>query len=301
MHREVGAGSAVHHAAAGSVGREQACGIGQLLSGDVGTFGDVLGSEAADRLGELVEPLDILCQELCVAKLFTNDQVDHRGQYRRVLARARLDVDRGTRSRLGAARIDHDELHAAADGLLQALCRILARNPDRFGDDRIGSDQQPTVGFVEVDVATEPVSVRSQCDLLAGLVDGVGGEEHRRFDPAQERVGHQRARRVGKAVGAQVHRHRARPVPVDQFSQTGRDLVRRAFALDGGVGPVGLPLLAGQQARRVVVDLRQRPALCARVALEHRVVRITGDLGQLAVGDGGKHTAVSGADAADSR
>ena len=88
-------------------------------------------------------------------------------------------MDGGAGRGLGAARIDDDQLHAAFDGRPEIPGRILTGDSDRFGDQRIRPDQHPAVGLMEVDVAAQPVTVGGQRNLLAGLVDGVGREEHR--------------------------------------------------------------------------------------------------------------------------
>ena len=68
------------------------------------------------------------------------------------------------------------------------------------------------------------------------------------------------------------------------------------------VPAIGLHLHRAQQPAVMVVQLRQRPALRAGVALEHRVVRVAGDAGHLApagvVLHGRENAAVGNAEAA---
>lgn len=239
-----------------------------MLLVDVRPPGYVRGGEIRDRLSERREAVDVLFDELPVVEFFVDDDVDDPGQDRSVFAGARLKVYRGPRGGLRPAWVDDNQLHAAVDRRFQTLAGILTGDADRLGHQGIGADQQPAVGFVEVDITTQPVAVGRERDLFPGLVDRVGGEEHRRTDGADERIGHQRGRRIGQSVGPQVQRHRAGSEFCDQSLQGCRDLIHRLPGLDGCIPAADGPFLAVQQPVGIVVNVGKRPALGAGVTLE---------------------------------
>ena len=59
-----------------------------------------------------------------------------------VVARPRLQVDRGTLGHVGAAGIDHDELQALLRPALQPLAGVAGGQADGIGHERIGTEDQ---------------------------------------------------------------------------------------------------------------------------------------------------------------
>ena len=73
---------------------------------ELAPLGHDVEREAVDRRGELVELAHPPLAELVVVEALVEDDPDHPGEQRRVLAGADLQVDVGERRELGAPRVD---------------------------------------------------------------------------------------------------------------------------------------------------------------------------------------------------
>ena len=201
-----------------------------------------------DDLGELLEPLGVLLDELAIVQFFGKDHVKHSREQAGVFARARLQKNVCVTRGLVATGVDHDQLLSAFARVGHAAGRICARDRGHHGYGGVGSDQHPSVGFVVHVAAAQPAAVQCVGDVLARLIDGGRRKNHARA------VGDQPAHtgRSGGDIligrGSDIYGDRARAVFIrDRLDAVG-NLVHRLLARNVAVAAVGSALLRMQQA-----------------------------------------------------
>jgi hypothetical protein len=236
------------------------------------------GREGRDGVAQRIEPGDVIGGERLVVKLLGQDDVDHRREDRRVLARHGLDMHAGPLRGLGAARIDDDQLHAPLQRLDQPAAGILRGHGDADRDQRIAADDQPGVGVVEAVRPRFPCARQRIGDILAWLVDRHRREDHRRAD--RRRPGHRdrRHQRITGIVGAEIHGDAARAMLGDDRVDPRGHLVDRPFGGNAVMGSVRVPAHRMEQAVRMMELFRQRLAARAAEAVEGRALPIAGRL-----------------------
>ena len=302
MRSHVGAGTGAGHAF-GAGGEHASCSE-HVVGIELAAFGDHVEREPVDgsrQLGELTHPA---LAELVVLEAFVEDDADHAGEQRRVLARADLQVDVGERREFGAARIDHDQLHAVGlaaahhhewVGALQPADRGVRRHH------RVVADRHVDVGVGEALVARLPATEAEPGEALGRLVDGDRGVERHRVDALVERTGRADGDRVLVPTGTGVRGHRPRTVGVDDPTEFGSDLVEGFGARDLLERAVGSATQGSAQTIRVGHLVGELATLDARVALEERVVHDAADGDHPVVGDVDLHRATRVADPAERR
>ena len=153
VHGEVGAGARIDHAApapyvANSRAASTNCCSG--MSARSATYSGVNPDTAAARSSK---PSTFSSRNCRVTEPLSDDDVDDPRQDGDVFARPGLNVNRCARGGLRPAGIDDDQFHAAASARLRFCAGFCPGNTDRLGHQRVGADQHPAVGLVEVDVA----------------------------------------------------------------------------------------------------------------------------------------------------
>ena len=190
----------------------------QVIDVDAAAFGRVGRCERGDRSTERVQIADPRLAELVVDHALFEHQVDHPGQERRVLTGADLQEDVGEGGELGAARVDHDQLHSPllrsahhreGVGPLEPADGAVAR------DHGVVSDGHGHIGVTEVLVPGFPCAEPGRGRRLRRLVDGDRRVERRRAEALVPRTRCRHRDRVLVAAGARVRGDGSRPVQID--------------------------------------------------------------------------------------
>ena len=93
----------------------------------------------------------------------------------------------------------------------------------------------------------QPRAVQHQGHSLARLINRDTGKGHGRANRGHKGIGKTRAGKIIIAVGADIEGHRPRPVPGDQVTDLGCDLVDHFLASDRGQLAVSLTGLGVQK------------------------------------------------------
>ena len=103
---------------------EEAGGFAQSLYWNIGSSCDRSRRERRNRLSKRVDVVRIAVAEFTILPACLEDDVEQAGEDRAVFARERLQMDVRVQRCFGAARIDHDELHASSARRLQSFAWI---------------------------------------------------------------------------------------------------------------------------------------------------------------------------------
>ena len=277
--------------------REGACGSHELLRVDPGNLLDLLGRPRLHRLGELLEAVAPLFNEIVIVEVLGDDDVQKAHADSSIGAGAQLQVILRVRTEPGQARVHGDDLRAALHDV-----------DDAVAEEAVGAR-------VERVLAPHHDVLRANPARIVVAI----GEELRRVDfrhaGAQEVVHDGRARAVARLARERVGRCTVRRVHDSRAVHRGvkRGLATRARQREDALGTVvflkttdllleqivGLvprnllpcilaAILAGtlhgaQQAVLVVDDLVERDASRAQTALRDRMARVALHLHNLSV------------------
>ena len=271
---------------AGLGGGVHACRGADLVGRHAADLGGLFGRHGGAPLGQLVEAVAPVLDEVVVVEVFLDDDVDHGHAQRRVGAGAQLQEDVGPRGQPGHTRVDDDEARAAAHGVHHrmpeeavgvALQRRLAPHHQDLGllVALVVPTPRQRTGIV-------PFGIRGAGDVGDGGQTGrVARVTRLRVAVVRRAEAHGAVRRERAALAARAGEHDDALAPVLR-----RDAV--VFALDDverlvpryllpclGVAAVLRVALHGmQQAGRVVHVVLERDAPRAQAALRHRVVLV---------------------------
>jgi hypothetical protein len=143
------------------------------------------------------------------------------------------------------------------------------------GDDGVDADEHDQPGVLDVDVGIEARGAAHQIghQHLGGAVDGQRAEPRPCADRSVQRLAHPVTRRVHADPAAEEDADRVRAVLVDDGAEPDAEVVQARFP--------GRRLQEGTHSHqrtfhsvRVVMHLRERPSLRARVAVRQRVAPI---------------------------
>jgi hypothetical protein len=205
--RHAGPGAGIG-AALACIAREHLRDGEQLARLELGPALDQRFVERLDRGAQLRQALgaDMACAEIAILPAVGEDDADDPRHHRDVLAGHRLQHEIGIARRLGAARIDRDDLLAGRLGALDPADRIGGHDRQAMRDQRIYPEDQDHLGLVEVMGAAAPSPHPLERDELRRLVDRQRGVELGRADRPHERGLDAHPRRVERGAAAGVHR-----------------------------------------------------------------------------------------------
>ena len=182
MRRHVGArardAAAASHITRCGIARKSPCGEFNFFRRHASAFRGPLGCELCDLFRHFGEAGNVCFAEGDVVALFTQNDVKHGCENRRIFAGPWLKIDIGEARDFGLSGIDHDELESALLGVAQSLAGIRGRDSTGHRDERIIPDEHPNIGLVEDVRSPKPAPVNRVRDMLAGLIDGRRGEDH---------------------------------------------------------------------------------------------------------------------------
>jgi len=260
------------------------CCLNQQFLGNICPLRNVCGREGCDGLLQRLESFDVAFEELSVVEAFFDDDMGEAGQDRGILTRLALQVDMSFLGTFGLSGVDHNQLHAAAQGVVQPFGGIVLRDTTPFRNHRIGADQHPGIRIGERLRPGAPATVERDGHGLAGLVDAARGKLHRRADGLHERARNGGTRRIRERVGRCVKGHRTRAVLGNQVRQPGGDIVERGTRSHSFVSAGNLAL-GPKNPFRIVMLLRKLPAFDAGIPEVHRIFLVSDDFNGLAILD----------------
>ena len=276
-------------------GGVHARGAVDVLDGHVADLGGLLRRHALHPLGQFVETVAPVLNEVVVVEVFGDDDVEHGHAERRVGAGAQLQMDVGARGQPGHARIDDNQARAAAHGVHDRM----SEKAVRVGLERRLAPDHEHLGLVIALVIPAPGQRTSVVPLGVGRAADVGDGGQAR------RVAGVAGLRVAEVRGAEAH-GAVRGEGAALAPGAGKDHDGLApilagdavvLAFDDVEGLVPGNLLPGigvasflritlhrvQQARRIVDVVFERDASRAQAALGHRVVLVALDADELAI------------------